>query len=83
MLFKPYYLVEAYSLKVKKQQTQYQSTELSRNKELMDPVEAKRRSIAYAESLNESISMNADDWKPNVRLISDAGKFLIYLNSIN
>ena len=82
MLFKPYYLVEAYSLKVQKQQIQYQGHELANNKQLMDIKEAKRRSIAYAASLNESKSMNADDWKPIVRLISDKGKFIIDLNSI-
>jgi hypothetical protein len=82
MLFKPYYLVQAYSQKVQKQQTQYIPNEMGRNKELMNPVEAKRRSIAYAESLNESVSMNASDWKPIVRLISDGGKYLVDLDSI-
>jgi len=82
MLFKPYYLVQAYSAKVKKQQTQYHGTELANNKQLMSAIEAKRRSIAYAASLNESAYANATDWVPLVRLISDNGKFLVDLNMI-
>jgi hypothetical protein len=82
MLFKPYYLVQAYSKKVNKQQTQFMSNELSKNKELMSAKEAKRRSLQYAQSLNESVSMNADDWTPIVRLMSDKGNYIVDLNAI-
>jgi hypothetical protein len=82
MLFKPYYLVQAYSDKMHKQQTQFIPNELAQGNELMDPVVAKQRSISYAISLNEIKSMNAEDWKPIVRLMSDAGDFLVDLDSI-
>jgi len=82
MLFKPYYLVQAYSDKSHKQQTQFIPNELASGKQLMDPVVAKQRSVSYAISLNESKSMNAEDWKPIVRLMSDAGDFIVDLESI-
>lgn len=58
------------------------SNELSKNKELMSAKEAKRRSLQYAQSLNESVSMNADDWTPIVRLMSDNGNYIVDLNAI-
>lgn len=82
MLFKSYYLVQAHSHSTRKLQTQFNQNELARNKELMDIHEAKRRCISYADSLNESVSMNANDWKPVLRLITDAGKYIVDLNTI-
>ena len=82
MLFKSYYLVQAHSRLTQKLQTQFNPNELVKNKELMDIHEAKRRSISYADSLNESVSMNTKDWKPVIRLVTDTGKYIVDINSV-
>jgi hypothetical protein len=75
--FKPYYLVQAYSKRLRKQQTQFMSTEHGKNHELRSLIEAKRRSVEYAASLNEITSMGASDWTPIVRFVSEDGKFIV------
>jgi hypothetical protein len=75
--FKPYYLVQAFSKRVHKQQTQFMSTELTKNHELRSLTEAKKRSIQYAASLNEVNSLGANDWEPIVRIVSENGKFIV------
>lgn len=74
---KPYYLVQSFSKKVNKLQTDYRSNELLEKDRLYSLVEARRRSKQYAASLNESNSHGVDDWTPIVRVISDKGKFIV------
>ena len=74
---KPYYLVSAFSKHVRKQQTDFRSNEMTEKHRLYDLKEAKRRSVQYAASLNESTSMGANDWAPIVRVVSDKGKFIV------
>lgn len=74
---KPYYLVSAFSKRLRKQQTDFRSNEMTEKHRLVSLIEARRRSIQYADSLNEINSMGANDWKPIVRVISDKGKFIV------
>jgi len=74
MLFKPYYLIQAYSPKTTKLVTQYISTELSRGKQCQSLIEAKARSKEWAMSQTEAKRYNAVDWEPRVMLVTDRGK---------
>ena len=75
--FKPYYIVHAYSPLRRKLVPQYNPNELFNGKELMSLREAKKRSIAFAQSLNESKHYNTQDWVPKIQFVSDGNKLLL------
>lgn len=77
MIIKPHYIVNAYSPSRKKLVPQFISTEHSKNKKCTSLIEARRRSVEFAKSLNEAKRENATDWEPKVQLINDQGKLLI------
>jgi hypothetical protein len=77
MLFKPYYIVQAWSKSRQRLQTQFITTEMTEGRRCTDIKEAEQRANAFAQSLNEAKKLNAADWEPKVHLVSDAGKFLV------
>jgi hypothetical protein len=62
--FKPYYIIGAISKKTNKIREQRLSTEMERMKRPMDLTSAKERAKNFADSLNESNTLMANDWKP-------------------
>tara|TARA_B110000977_G_scaffold160035_1_gene204230 strand:+ start:4123 stop:4398 length:276 start_codon:yes stop_codon:yes gene_type:complete len=77
MKIKPYYLIQSWSKRANKQQTQYLQTEIGAGKGCMNIQEAHNRSIEYAASLRESKVGGAVDWEPRVRLVNDSGNYLL------
>jgi hypothetical protein len=77
MLFKPYYLVQAWTKSKGRLQTQFITTEISKGKKCTDLAEATRRADAFAASLNEKRMLQATDWEPKVRLVTDNGNYLV------
>ena len=77
MLFKPYYIVQAWSKSRQRLQTQFVTTEMVDGKRCTDIKEAEQRARNFAQSLNESKKLGATDWEPKVQLVSDNGKFLV------
>jgi len=75
--FQPYYLVQAFSRRANKQQTQFVPREMNKGHRLSSLKEAKRRSIEYARSLNEASSMGYADWQPIVRIVSEQGNYIV------
>jgi hypothetical protein len=62
--FKHYYIICAHSKKANKIREQRLSTELERMKKPGSLIEAKERTKNFTTSLNESNTLNVDDWKP-------------------
>jgi hypothetical protein len=77
MLFKPYYIVQAWSKSRQRLQTQFLATEMSQGKRCTDIKEANMRAQSFAASLNEAKKLQATDWEPKVRLITDHGAYLV------
>lgn len=77
MLFKPYYIVQAWSKSRGRLQTQFITTEMNGNKRCTNIKEAHQRADAFAQSLNEAKKLQATDWEPKVQLVTDRGKFLV------
>lgn len=77
MKMKPYYLIQAWSKRSNKQQTQYLQTEIGAGNGCMNLKDAHDRSIEFAISLNESEFSGAVDWEPRVRLVNDSGNYLL------
>ena len=62
--FKPYYIIGALSKKTNKIREQRLSTEMERMKKPASLIEARKRAKNFALSLNESNTLNVDDWTP-------------------
>ena len=77
MLFKPYYIVQAWSKSRQRLQTQFVTTEMVDGRRCTEFKEADQRARAFAQSLNEAKKLGAADWEPKVQLVSDNGKFLV------
>lgn len=77
MQIKPYYLIQAWSNKANKLQTQYVQTEMSEADRCRNLKEAYQRSLQFAASLNESKLGGASDWEFRVRLVNDSGNYLL------
>lgn len=82
MKMKPYYLIQSWSNRAKKLQTQYLQTEMSPSDRCQNLKEAHRRSIEFAASLRESKFAGAIDWEPRVRLVNDSGNYLLDAQAI-
>lgn len=77
MEMKPYYLIQAWSNRANKLQTQYVQNEMSVNDRCRNLKDAYQRSLQYAASLNESKLGGATDWEFRVRLVNDSGDYLL------
>jgi hypothetical protein len=77
MKIRPYYLIQAWSKRANKLQTQFLQNEMAANDRCTNIKAAHQRSIAFAASLRESKLANATDWEPRVRLINDSGSHLL------
>ena len=77
MIIRPHYIVNAYSPSKRKLVPQFISTEHGKNKQCTSLIEARRRSIEFAKSLNEAKRDHATDWVPRIQLINDQGKLLV------
>lgn len=62
--FKPYYIIGAVSRRANKIREQRLSTEMERMKRPMSLIEARKRAINFATSLNEANTLKVTDWKP-------------------
>lgn len=82
MKMKPYYLIQSWSNRARKLQTQYLQNEMSQNDRCMNLKEAHLRSIEFSASLRESKLAGAVDWEPRVRLVNDSGTYLLDAETI-
>jgi hypothetical protein len=77
MLFRPYYLIQAFSKRANKQVTDWQPHEMEIKKRCSNLQEARKRSIQWAMSMNESNHYGHRDWVPIVRLMTDNGDYIV------
>lgn len=82
MKMKPYYLIQSWSNRARKLQTQYVQTEMAEADRCRNLKDAHLRSIQFSASLNESKLGGATDWEPRVRLINDSGDYLLDAQAI-
>jgi hypothetical protein len=77
MLFRPYYLIQAYSKNANKQTTEWLTHELDLKKRCANLQEARERSKQWAAAEREAKRYGYSDWEPIVRLVTDNGSYLV------
>lgn len=77
MLFRPYYLIQAYSRTANKQTTEWLTHELDVKKRCANLETARERSKQWALAENEANRFGHNDWVPIVRLVTDNGNFIV------
>lgn len=82
MKMKPYYLIQSWSNRAQKLQTQFVQTEMAESDRCRDIQDAHQRSIQYSASLSETKLAGATDWEPRVRLVNDSGNYLLDAKAI-
>jgi hypothetical protein len=80
-MFKPHYIIEAYSRRANKIREQHITTEMTMRERCQDLTTARLRSKEFAKSLNEIKELSVSDWQPMLHLQqSETIKVIVPIN---